>query len=262
MKTITLLLTLLLSTTVFAKLPPKIQAKRHMLKAMQLKAEYQNKKEQEDRRKMYKSIEYFKKAIALKVKLPADFYFEYGEVIYQLYVKEECHLIEGVTAKEGLKAFEKFLSNTKEENENYMKALDYYNQLEADKSENILNSCNKENNGKSCYIVSREICGDNNYSHSNEEKYLKKACDFKNGKGCNMLGFKLGIIGLGLPKDKIQKQLKIFKKSCNLNYGIGCANVGYTYKVQKNIEKAKEYYKKGCDLKFEDSCTYLKELNK
>ena len=185
----------------------KVLSEQYMLKALQLKKD----------KNYEKSVKYFKKTIALKIKLPADFYFEYGETAF-IHLNTENHLSKTVGYKEAINAFDKFVTLKKEKDETYMKALDYLNKLD-------------------------------------EVKEIVDKCKKGNGKACNRLA-------ISFTKDGSDEELELYKKSCNLNYGIGCQNVGYIYQKQKNIKKAKEYYKKGCDLKDENSCTYLKELNK
>ena len=141
MKTLTLLLTLLLTTTVFAKLPKKIQADQYTLKALQ-----------EKQAKNYtEALKYFKKVIDSKLKQEVDFYFEYGETAF-LILKNDF-MAKEVSPEETTKIFSKFLTMTKNKDENYMKALDYLNQLEDIKKNRKVMKIGGGCSNSICYIL-------------------------------------------------------------------------------------------------------------
>ena len=79
---------------------------------------------------------------------------------------------------------------------------------------------------------------------------INPACIIKNGAGCANLGENYQS-GHGITKN-IKKANELYKKGCDLGNGKGCTQLGYNYEfgngVKENMKKALELYKKGCDL--------------
>ena len=91
-------------------------------------------------------------------------------------------------------------------------------------------------------------------------KYLKKGCNLKNSSSCYSLG-------LTYEKKKFFDKGKIYyylDKACTLKYSHSCYYLGTIYQKgkygDKDINKAKKYYKIACDLKNNISCLHLGEL--
>ena len=55
------------------------------------------------------------------------------------------------------------------------------------------------------------------------------------------------------------------QKACNLNNGLACSALGVLYDaghgVRQNLQTAKEYYGKACDLGLQISCDAYRRLN-
>ncbi len=74
-----------------------------------------------------------------------------------------------------------------------------------------------------------------------------KACDGKYALGCANLG-NMYYEGRGVKINRT-KGATYFRKACNAGNWLGCGNFGiYNYNDTRNIKKAKEYFKKPCDL--------------
>ena len=60
------------------------------------------------------------------------------------------------------------------------------------------------------------------------------------------------------------KAVEFSKKACDLNDGAGCVQLGIYYEhgigARKNLQKSKEFYGKGCDLKVSKACQEYAEL--
>ncbi len=129
------------------------------------------------------------------------------------------------------------------------------------------------------------------------KEYYKKACDLNGANGC----YSLGLIyegGKGVKRDYI-KAKEYYEKACNLNDDTGCFALGLMYEtgtgvkrdyarareyfkdldaafysilgmiyeqgedgIEKNDTKAREYYKKACDLGDDIGCAEYKKNDK
>jgi len=109
----TTLLLIFITINIFA-LPKEIQWDHYLAKIQKLtlKKDYGS------------AIDYFKKASKLKIKLPDDFYYNYGIVAIDL--KKNNLLSDKITYKEIKKIFTKYLIKTGKKGKYYRKALDYY----------------------------------------------------------------------------------------------------------------------------------------
>jgi len=155
-------------------------------------------------------------------------------------------------------------------------------------------------NGKACYDLAN-IFVDGlftiNSNLSTAAKYYHKACDNKYGKGCIELGrgYRKGRISLKKDKKKSleydakgveyltvecnnniaascqdlnfkKKTFKLYKKMCAQKDDEGCIQTAYSYHrgngwVEIDWKKAKEYYKKSCDLGQKTACFFGKRLD-
>ena len=92
-------------------------------------------------------------------------------------------------------------------------------------------------------------------------KYLNKECDLNNSNSCHKLAY------LYENNKKFKNKNKTYNyldKACNLGYTVSCKRLAFIYKRgvlgNRNISKAKKYYKKGCDFKDGWSCIYLAKI--
>ena len=91
--------------------------------------------------------------------------------------------------------------------------------------------------------------------------YLEKACNGNSPKGCQGLA-ELYLDGLGIPQDSF-KAVIYYKKACDKNTPWSCHMLGFIYENEKDMQNAKEYYKKACELDPEKlvlSCEKYKQL--
>ena len=100
-------------------------------------------------------------------------------------------------------------------------------------------------------------------------EYYQKACDLDNANGCRNLGMQYYSSVRIEDPDSCELYVKasnLFEKACNLNDRLGCMMLGLNYKwgkgVSKDIEIAKKYLKKSCELKLQSGCDQYAELNK
>jgi len=85
------------------------------------------------------------------------------------------------------------------------------------------------------------------FAYSGDYKsYLENRCINNNeGWACNTLGW---IYLYDYPRD-VQKALQFFKNGCDLNFSYACGGLGYIYKYEfKDREKALKFLKKACSL--------------
>ncbi len=97
-------------------------------------------------------------------------------------------------------------------------------------------------------------------------KYLKKACDNENGDACYSLGILNGN-GDGVPKNEVLavtyfgNAYRYNLKECKNQDGYACVFIGLLYEkglgTNQDLFKAKEYYKKACDLNSTAGCSDL-----
>ncbi len=92
------------------------------------------------------------------------------------------------------------------------------------------------------------------------KKFLQKACDKQNAKGC----YNLGLFFLQKHQEKeakryLQKAKKLFEKECEKNIYDGCKVLSLMYAygigVSQNYKKALKLAKKACDGKDGDGCS-------
>jgi len=113
------------------------------------------------------------------------------------------------------------------------------------------------------YLKGRGVTKDKDKSMS----YFQKACDLKDGLGCNNLGMSYRWLG-----DK-ENTLKYMDKSCmELDYKKACSLLGKLYffgvskekfkiKIEKNEEKYLKYVGKSCDLGETSDCYKVQKIH-
>ncbi|ASM39529.1 hypothetical protein CSPB12327_06735 [Campylobacter sp. RM12327] len=93
-----------------------------------------------------------------------------------------------------------------------------------------------------------------------QKPLFQNGCDLGNGMSC------LNLHSIYIFENKFIEALQCLKTGCeNLNHPTSCQQLGLAYKMgdyglNKDIKKAKFYYKKACKLGSQLSCNYAKEL--
>lgn len=168
-------------------------------------------------------------------------------------------------------------------NKDIHKTLKYYKKACRLKSATACNSlANIYNNGeiikksykkafglykKACTLKNALGCFNTAYAYDKGEGIKKnkskaatfytKSCKLNNAGACNNLGYMFYSGKGNLAKNKIQA-VTFFTKSCKLDNALGCNNLGIMYKTgqgtPKDLLKAKEFFKKACDLGSQKAC--------
>lgn len=95
---------------------------------------------------------------------------------------------------------------------------------------------------------------------SEAARYYKLACDYDNKSpdyklhsvACLNLGV-LYIYGEGVKQDEAEAR-RLWSVACENDNALACDNIGILFEDDDNFIKAKEYYKKACDLGLEKAC--------
>jgi len=109
-------------------------------------------------------------------------------------------------------------------------------------------------------------------------EYFTKACDGEYTEACGMLGFMYKDI-IGMEDENYKKAAKYHEKACDGGYAESCFDLGVMHRLQLGFRKdtgpgflsslphdmaemgkARKYYKKACDLGYEDGCYAYNEL--
>lgn len=140
-----------------------------------------------------------------------------------------------------------------------------YQMLSASK-ENFPDLIKKCENGDalSCTIVAGMYLDGNRISQDKEKakEYYKKSCNLGKKMACKQYEVLKDTDG-----DINHALLYSYRVKCNQGDFIGCYDVGSIYElgnknIKKDLEKAKIYYKKSCDMGFDKGCMKLKILEK
>ncbi len=134
----------------------------------------------------------------------------------------------------------------------------------------FIRACDR-GNPLACTRVSKEYRsnGQNNYA----ERYAEKGCNLNEGGSCFILGYLLlepaELNKTKLSRSSAQKIFNLIKKSCDLNSPQGCAGLAMLYErensvmsalsITPNTVKAKQYYRKGCQLGYQRACELYKK---
>ncbi|MCK5539222.1 MAG: sel1 repeat family protein, partial [Bacteroidales bacterium] len=142
-------------------------------------------------------------------------------------------------------------------------------------------SCEKGLNATSCnflafnYEYSRGVKKNDGLSVYYYRKSLKlfdKDCKKNNFRSCNEAG-DMYRDGKGVSQD-LKEALEYYHIGCDKNDGPSCSNIGMIYEFAttylptyggyliKDIEKAKKYYLKACDNKYELGCEWFSKINR
>lgn len=136
---------------------------------------------------------------------------------------------------------------------------------------------------KGCDLNNKSSCATLSILYSNyrkvegglqdKAKYIDlahKACKLGSGSSCSHLS-SLYRTGRGVPKDNAKaidlktKAIDLNTKDCDLGNPYRCSSLGYEYAkgtryIKQNIAKAKEFFKKACDLEHPNGCRQYKKL--
>jgi TPR repeat protein len=61
---------------------------------------------------------------------------------------------------------------------------------------------------------------------------------------------------------KVDEGHALLISACGYNYSAGCLKTGIIYERQKNLEKAKEFYQKACDINNKKECRNVQAVQK
>ncbi len=84
-------------------------------------------------------------------------------------------------------------------------------------------------------LVDLGILSYDKQNFSKAKKYFEKACELKDGGGCDALGH-LYDDGKGVEKNS-KKAAQFYSKACDLKDGDGCFNLGMSYHSGEGVEK-------------------------
>ena len=91
--------------------------------------------------------------------------------------------------------------------------------------------------------------------HALNEEKTDLVCNKSNAVYCNTIGFRLGHARV------FDKALYYYKQACKYDIGIGCSHLGFMYlngqSVEVNLNSAKKYFEKSCDLNSSFGCENL-----
>lgn len=107
-----------------------------------------------------------------------------------------------------------------------------------------------------------------NIFHYAEEYHISKAfserlCQAGGSISCSILGSYYNF-GFGVKQDYL-KARELYKKSCDMKFGGGCLLLSALYHdglgVRQNLSIAKQYAGKACELGIQEGCNFYRELN-
>lgn len=115
-----------------------------------------------------------------------------------------------------------------------------------------------------CDLQSLVACNNLGYLYENEPKlkdrqkaytYYQMACDMKSAKACYNLGY---LYDTDEESRDTDKAFKLYDAACGLKDAMACNNLGNLYDkgegVAQNLEVAKKYYERACELGAELGC--------
>lgn len=125
----------------------------------------------------------------------------------------------------------------------------------------FIRACDR-GNPLACTRVSKE------YRSNGQNNYAEKGCNLNEGGSCFILGYLLlepaELNKTKLSRSSAQKIFNLINKSCDLNSPQGCAGLAMLYErknsvmsalsITPNTVKAKQYYRKGCQLGYQSAC--------
>lgn len=119
---------------------------------------------------------------------------------------------------------------------------------------------------KSCKAKSGAGCTSLSMLYDIEKKdpfkafdYSTMACELYDSDGCGLLGLAY-VLGNGVPQDTHQG-LYYLIKSCDMQNAKGCNGAGVVLRGLNNDEEAKAYFKRSCELKYQEGCSNYAKMN-
>lgn len=85
-------------------------------------------------------------------------------------------------------------------------------------------------------------------------KYIEKACELNDGRGCYWLG-EFHKSGGGTVKKDLKKAIQYYVKACELNEMFGCLSLVSNSQINK--QKLFQYLSKACELNSGNGCRFL-----
>ncbi|MBZ7986691.1 tetratricopeptide repeat protein [Campylobacter canadensis] len=165
-------------------------------------------------------------------------------VLAKKYAKKACKLGKLNSCYNIANIYKYALANTKQ---NFQKASKYYDY-----------SC-KKGFYASCYELATMWQFDmQNSDFQQIISYHKLACTNNYAASCYHLAYFYYFKKYNL--NDLSLAFKYFLKACKLNHNIACAMSASIYERQKNLQKAKEFYKKACKLRVFTSCNNYDRL--
>ncbi len=124
--------------------------------------------------------------------------------------------------------------------------------------------------GKSCELGDGRACfvraqyevhgwGGRKGTHEDTCRWLERACDAKNGEGCDSLahGYKGGECSRGGQAD-LARAIPLFQKACDLEFGDACLALGVMYLdgvgVPKDQARARDFHTRACRFRAYKAC--------
>ncbi len=105
------------------------------------------------------------------------------------------------------------------------------------------------------------ICNDLSIKNQDINRIIKE-CNNNNGRSCNYLGY-IYAKGIKVEKDLFRAN-NYFKKACDLNQDLACSFLALNYEygkgTVKNLSKSIVYYKKSCNLGNGNACLSLAHI--
>lgn len=135
---------------------------------------------------------------------------------------------------------------------------------EADKVVEVDRSKALKYYNKGCDLGDKDACSSAAYYYESGEdgtvkKDINRAIKLYD-KACNLGCWYVCVYKLRIRYGDTPKGVEYGKKACNFGYGFACLQVGQYYENKKNLSKAKQWFKKGCEVSCIGCCDGYKEL--
>lgn len=163
--------------------------------------------------------------------------------------------------KEACKALAGNLLKGNPSEKNIKVAYEIYKNVDASKANTVFNGEHGclLNNSLACFELGLEYYNKGDYKKANE--YYEMGCNLGNGESCTNLGVNYQM-GKGVSMD-IDKAKEFYQKACDIKDGFACQNLAFIYYiVEEKIDSAAINFEKACNLGMAKSCGYASELFK
>ena len=163
--------------------------------------------------------------------------------------------------KEACKALAGNLLKGNPSEKNIKVAYEIYKKVDASKANTVFNGEHGclLNNSLACFELGLEYSNKGDYKKANE--YYEMGCNLGNGESCTNLGANYQT-GKGVLVD-IDKAKGFYQKACDIKDGFACQNLAFVYYiVEEKIDSAAINFEKACNLGMAKSCGYASELFK